>query len=86
MDSELNRMEQFHEFDPRCNWILRSGDMLLTDEERPIYQNFRLGNDLNPEDLPVIRRIFEREARRILGDTRFDVAIEFGGYAPTGPA
>ncbi|UFS68013.1 CDP-glycerol glycerophosphotransferase family protein (plasmid) [Paracoccus denitrificans] len=82
MDKELNRMEQFQEFDPRCNWILRSGDMLLTDEERPIYQNFRLGNDLNPEDLPVIRRIFEREARRILGDTRFDVAIEFGGYAP----
>ncbi len=83
MDKDRSRIEQFHEFDPRCNWILRSGDMLLTAEEWSVYQEFRVGNTVNAKtDLPVIRRIFKREARRVLGDTHFDVAIEFGGYAP----
>lgn len=83
MDKELKRIEQFQEFDPRCNWILRCGDMLLTDEEWAVYQNFRVGSTLDTgADLPVIRRIFEREARRVLGDIQFDVAIEFGGYSP----
>lgn len=83
MDKETPRIEQFREFDPRCNWILRSGDMLLNADERPVYQSFRLGNDMDPDtDLPIIQNIFTREARRVLGDSRFDVAIEFGGYAP----
>lgn len=83
MDKEAARMEQFREFDPRCNWILRSGDILLSAEERPVYQNFRLGNDLDPDrDLPVLQNILAREAQRVLGDRHFDVAIEFGGYAP----
>lgn len=83
MDKELNRTEQFLDFDPRCNWILRCGDMLLTTQERSVYQRFKLGNDLDPQtELPVIQQIFQREARRVLGNTRFDVAIEFGGYAP----
>lgn len=83
MDKEVGRIEQFQEFDPRCNWILRSGEMLLTDTEKPVYTKFRLGTTLNTEtELAVIRRIFEREARRVLGGARFDVAIEFGGYSP----
>ena len=83
MDKDIKRMEQFQDFDPRCNWILRSGEMLLTDAEKPVYNKFRLGTTLNGKsDLAVIRRIFEREARRVLGGARFDVAIEFGGYSP----
>lgn len=83
MDKEPLRMEQFQEFDPRCNWILRSGDMLLSTDERPVYHGFRIGNDLDADrDLPVIRNILTREARRVFGDSHFDVAIEFGGYAP----
>lgn len=83
MDKETRRIEQFQEFDPRCNWILRSGDLLLTDAEKPLYTKFRLGTTLNAKtELPVIKRIFEREARRVLGGVRFDVAIEFGGYSP----
>lgn len=83
IDRDPRRQEQFQEFDPRCNWILRCGDLLLTEEEAATYRAFRLGGKLKGgNDLVIIRRIFEREAIRVLGDTRFDVAIEFGGYAP----
>ena len=83
MDRDDARRQQFDEFDPRCNWILRCGDMLLTAEEKPIYQAFRQGDDwLGDAEMAVIRRIFERENARVLGAVHFDVAIEFGGYAP----
>lgn len=83
MDREAPRRQQFDEFDPRCNWILRSGDMLMTPEEKPVYQAFRQGDEgLDAAQMAVIRHIFERENARILGDAHFDVAIEFGGYAP----
>ncbi|MDU9006517.1 glycosyltransferase [Sedimentitalea todarodis] len=83
MDQDVARRQQFEEFDSRCNWILRSGDMLLTAEEKPIYHAFRRGDDwLGDAEMAVIRRIFERENARVLGTARFDVSIEFGGYAP----
>ena len=83
VDKEIKRIEQFQEFDARCNWILRSGEMMLTDAEKPVYNKFRLGGTLDAtSDLQVIRRIFQRESRRVLGGARFDVAIEFGGYSP----
>ncbi|CAM2970814.1 CDP-glycerol glycerophosphotransferase, TagB/SpsB family [Paracoccus aminovorans] len=83
MDNEPGRMQQFQEFDPRCNWIWRYGDMLRTSEEQSVYQSFCIGDTLNANrDLPILRRIFEREARRVLGSAHFDIAIEFGGYSP----
>lgn len=83
MGTDEARMAQFRDFDPRCNWILRVGDLLLTEKERPVYHRFRTGADrLSEEDLALIAKIFARENRRILGEARFDLAIEFGGYAP----
>ena len=83
MDSDPLRMAQFADFDKRCNWILRCGEMLVTAEESDTYQKFRIGTEgLSQQAMETIRTIFSREARRIMGDARFDVAIEFGGYAP----
>lgn len=83
IDKEARRLEQFKEFDPRCNWILRCGDLLLSPEESRVYSAFRVGDEIESEDdLATIRHIFEREARRVFGDRKFDVAVEFGGYAP----
>lgn len=83
MDNDPLRREQFSEFDSRCNWILRCGDMLLNEHEKKIYQEFRQGNEsFDLDDIDTIKRVFERENRRIFGDTKFDVSIEFGGYAP----
>ncbi len=83
MDQEAKRIEQMNEFDPRCNWILRCGETLISEAEQSIYHAFRVGEPLErEEDLEVIRGIYTREARRIMGDKSFDVAIEFGGYAP----
>jgi len=83
MDQETKRIEQMNEFDPRCNWILRCGDTLIKDAEKSVYHGFRVGTPLqSAEDMALIREIFSREARRLMGDKVFDVAIEFGGYAP----
>lgn len=83
MDREKERMEHFGEFDPRCNWLLRYGAMVTTKQERAIFDRFDRGETLDPKsELPVIRRLFQREGRRVWGDASFDVAIEFGGYSP----
>lgn len=83
MDKDEKRIEQIGEFDPRCNWILRCGDMLMTAEEVVAYRAFRVGDQLDGDkDLAVIRGLFEREALRVLGDKHFDLAIEFAGYSP----
>lgn len=83
MGKDANRMAQFRDFDPRCNWILRVGDLLLTEAERPVYHRFRSGaGRLDDAEMAQIAAIFARENRRLLGEARFDLAIEFGGYAP----
>ncbi|QEM80773.1 glycosyltransferase [Halomonas binhaiensis] len=83
MDNDPLRREQFSEFDSRCNWVLRCGDMLLNENEKKTYQEFRQGSEsFDPSDIDTIKRIFERENLRVFGDTKFDVSIEFGGYAP----
>ncbi len=83
IDKDALRREQLEQIDPRCNWIIRTGGMLLTYEESPIYQRFRKGDvELSESDLEIIRRIFERENRRLLGEAQFDLAIEFSGYSP----
>jgi CDP-glycerol glycerophosphotransferase len=83
MGKDASRMAQFRDFDPRCNWILRVGDMLLSAEESPVYHRFRTGADLlSDAEMAQVATIFARENRRLLGEARFDLAIEFGGYAP----
>ena len=83
MGRDPARMAQMAEFDPRCKWILRCGETLLHPAERDLYHRFRTGSDrLSAAELAQIRQIFERENRRLLGEARFDLAIEFGGYAP----
>lgn len=83
MGKDDSRMAQFRDFDPRCNWILGLGDMLLSAEESPVYHRFRTGADLLTEaEMGQVATIFARENRRLLGEARFDLAIEFGGYAP----
>ena len=83
MDKDPERKEQFEEFDPRCNWILHTDPLLLTSVEKALYQKFRAGTEtLTDDDLDAVKCIFKRENRRILGGAHFDIAIEFGGYAP----
>ncbi|MFA9229786.1 MAG: CDP-glycerol glycerophosphotransferase family protein [Microgenomates group bacterium] len=83
MDGDSARMEQFGDFHKKCNWILRCGDLMLKGEEAEIYKKFRLGSETFSEaELNIVRAIFQRENQRVLGNATFDVAIEFGGYAP----
>jgi CDP-glycerol glycerophosphotransferase len=55
----------------------------LSLDEKLVYNRFLVGTEsLDDSDLAVIKHIFERESRRVLGSAHFDIAIEFGGYAP----
>lgn len=83
MDKDISRQEQFFGFDPRCNWILRCGEMLRKPSEADVYKGFRDGKvHFSDHELTQIKEMFERESARVLGDVTFDVAIEFGGYSP----
>lgn len=83
VDKDRERKGQFEEFNPRCNWILHTDPLLLTSAEKTLYNKFRVGTEtLTDDDLDAVKHIFKRENRRVLGGAHFDVAIEFGGYAP----
>ena len=62
--------------------IPRVGRMNMTIEERHIHETFKREARLpeNPEALAIFRGMFEREYDRLLGDSRFDAAIDFEGY------
>ena len=75
------RQRCFNSLDPRCQLILRRPKFLLSKEEREAYQLFSEGQDSDPKVLRVIESAFSREAKRILGDSQFDVVIDFSGYS-----
>lgn len=80
------------EFDPECRELFdrvpedvavvaRHGLMPMTWEERWLrshYENARY--EFNSEQMAIIRHLFDREFRRVFGDSHFDVAISFSGY------
>lgn len=62
--------------------IPRVGRMNMTVEERHIHDTFKREARLpeNPEIRRIFRGMFEREYVRLLGESRFDAAIDFEGY------
>ncbi len=60
----------------------RVGRINQTHEEKWIQQMFRDDGSLpaTPEILEIYQNAFTREYRRLLGDSRFDAAVDFEGY------
>lgn len=83
LDKDINRMTQLQKLDPRCKWILRYGAILVPPQQRELYNRYMAGAaELSDTELDTVKAIFKTEARRIMGDAHFDVAIDFGGYSP----
>lgn len=60
----------------------RAGPMLRSKAENRALERFYSNNTFsNPKHEAIVRSIFRREAQRLLGDSSFDVAIDFSGYA-----
>ena len=75
------RRRCFESLDPRCQLVLRRPQFLLSPTEKAIYESFGDGAELGAEALQTLKLAFAREAKRIVGDSQFDVAIDFSGYS-----
>lgn len=76
------RVERFHDLDPRVRRFGRVGAQSVTAEERRVIDRF---NHVDSFESPGLESVywhaFEREARRLFGAAYFDVSICFEGYA-----
>lgn len=67
---------------PGIQVIARAGTVVLSSEEHAISDQFhKRGNFYGNEQHELFRSMMQKEYRRIFGDIRFDVAIDFEGYS-----
>lgn len=83
LDKDEVKIQNFHEIDPRCRIILRTG---VSAVERDVYETYiaftKAGDVSDSGAVERIRGVFQREYRRLLGELRFDLAVDFSGYSP----
>ncbi|WP_176387231.1 CDP-glycerol glycerophosphotransferase family protein [Leucobacter sp. 7(1)] len=78
-----DRRSVFERLPASVKLVSRLGDTVMTPEEFFVRREIEAGNCDPAEAMTEIyRNGWKREARRILGDMRIDVAIEWDGYAP----
>jgi len=72
----------YHKLNPACHVILRTGAMSNTfAETEAIYRILNPNQEPDAQTYAHAETAYRREALRLLGDTHFDVAIEFDGYS-----
>lgn len=62
----------------KVNLILRQGGISVLPTESLVYGRYSEGK-AKVSDLPIVRKIFSREAQRVFGLNHFDIAIQFSG-------
>lgn len=78
-----DRRSVFERLPANVKLVSRLGDTVMTPEEFFVRREIEAGNcDPSEAMTEIYRNGWKREARRILGDMRIDVAIEWDGYAP----
>ncbi len=82
IDRDKVRRERFSHIDSRCQIILRGPRLNLTAIERQAYASVRTDRNADEGHIQTVINAFNREARRVLGDHHYDVAIDFSGYSP----
>ncbi|AUQ68769.1 glycosyltransferase [Phaeobacter inhibens] len=66
----------------RTRLLHRAGAMPRTPAENSQLERFYAGNGFaDPEHEAAVMALFQREARRLVGDMDFDAAVDFSGYA-----
>ncbi|MGP5530329.1 CDP-glycerol glycerophosphotransferase family protein [Psychrobacter celer] len=77
-----NRLDEFKRLPKEVTVISRIGSMPMSLEEISVRNSFESNYDLSSFDFErKLRKIYEREARRLLGDAKIHTAINFEGYA-----
>lgn len=83
MDEDISRQTNLQKLSPQCDFVTRTGTAIFTAAERKAYARFRqTGTYKSPAEEALIDAAFLRETRRIFGDQKYDVAINFSGYDP----
>lgn len=68
---------------PHCRTTFRAEHTRYSPEEKRAYDYYRKNACYETDtDEQLVRRVFERETKRIFGRQSFDVAIDFSGYSP----
>lgn len=65
---------------PNVKKILRFGSCNTTNDERNVLTSYYRTGVLDTPSQKILERHFSRERRRLWGDTRLDVVIDFSGY------
>lgn len=81
--TEKTSIENFKKINPNAKKLIRVGPMNITVSEWYIHHYITkkgLINNRLEKFLPV--NLYKREAKRILGNINYDVAIDFSGYVP----
>lgn len=61
--------------------VARHGPMVMTWEERWLRRHYEKSrHELNDEQQMIIRRLYDREFKRVFGGANFDVVVAFSGY------
>lgn len=80
--ADVNRMEEFNRLPTNLSVFGRTGRMLMTLEEiwirKKFAESFEFSSPMFKEKLV---RMYQRECRRMFGDTYFNSSINFEGYA-----
>lgn len=81
-DNNPIQLANFHKISEKCNVILRCGRMATTSDEHNAITLHSTNTPTNGKQLSLIKKAFQREAKRLLGNQKFDVVIDFAGYSP----
>ena len=81
VDEDITRQVNLQKLSPQCHFVTRTDVMTYTVAESEAYARFRqTGTYQSPAEQTLIDTAFMRESRRIFGEQRYDVAINFSGY------
>ncbi|MBN2344344.1 MAG: CDP-glycerol glycerophosphotransferase family protein [Deltaproteobacteria bacterium] len=65
---------------PNVKKVLRFGSCNTLSEERKVLKKYYTSGHLSSSQEKVVKAHFNRESRRLFGDTTFDVVVDFSGY------
>lgn len=81
VEGDAECMESFERLPTDINIVGRCGIMAMSWEERWLRGHYEKSRSaFTGERLDHVRNLFDREYMRILGESRFDVAVSFSGY------
>lgn len=77
----VDQAETLDNINDKVKFLYRTGSMILSREERVAYHKHLKNPSSTTEfEKKLIKKIFQREVKRMLGNIKIDYAIDFSGY------